>query len=101
MLRRVDTVELDPAHADEYVGMLRAEMVPLMEEAGARFEGTMRSAEGLGEPVWVTTTWGCDDYESWNVIRRNLVLDPRWYACAERLHSLRRSGSRRFYRSAP
>jgi hypothetical protein len=27
------------------------------------------------------------------------VLDPRWYACAERLRDLHRGGTRRFYRS--
>jgi hypothetical protein len=47
----------------------------------------------------VQTVFSCPGFEAWNVIRRNLVLDPRWYACAERLRALGRGGTRRFYRS--
>lgn len=100
MLHRVDTVELEAEVVDEYCRVVDDELAPLVEEAGATFEGCRRTTEGLGEPVWVQTVWSCPDFEAWNVIRRNLVLDPRWYACAERLHGMIRGGSRRFYHSA-
>jgi hypothetical protein len=100
VLRRVDTVELEAVVVDEYCRIVEDEMTPLVEEAGATLEGYWRTTEGLGEPVWVQTVWSCPDFESWNVIRRNLVLDPRWYACAERLHGMTRSGTRRFYLAA-
>ena len=41
--------------------------------------------------------WGCSDHEEWNKIRRNLVLDSRWYAYAHRAQALRDSGTRRFF----
>ena len=99
MLYRVDTVELDPANAEEYGHVVEGEMVPLMDEAGAVFEGCLRTARGLGGPVSVQTTWSCAGFEEWNVIRRNLVLDPRWYACAEHLNGLCLGGTRRFYQA--
>jgi hypothetical protein len=99
VLRRVDTVELDPGAVDEYCRLVEDELAPILGAAGARFEGCWQTTPGLGEPAWVQAVWSCSDFEAWNVIRRNLVLDPRWYACAERLHGLQRGGTRRFYQS--
>lgn len=99
MLRRVDTVEVEPDDADEYCRTIDEELAPLVETAGATFEGCWRSPAGTSPAVVVQTVFSCPGFEAWNVIRRNLVLDPRWYACAERLRALGRGGTRRFYRS--
>jgi hypothetical protein len=99
VLRRVDTVEVAPDAVDEYCRTIEEELAPVMGQAGATFERCDRTTHGLGEPVWVQSVWSCPDFAAWNVIRRNLVLDPRWYACAERLRDLHRGGTRRFYRS--
>jgi hypothetical protein len=99
VLRRVDIVELEATVVEEYRRIVEGEMASIMEDAGAAFEGCWQTVEGLGEPVWVHTVWSCPGFEAWNVIRRDLVLDPRWYACADRLHDLTRSGTRRFYQS--
>lgn len=99
MLRRVDTVEVDADVAGEYRRAIEEELAPLVEEAGATFEGCWSSLDQDASPVLVQTAFSCAGLDDWNVIRRNLVLDPRWYACAERLHGLTRGGTRRFYRS--
>lgn len=99
MLRRVDTVEVDRASADEYCRMVEEVLAPIVEEAGATFDGCWHTVETTPGPVLVQTVLSCSGFEAWNVIRRNLVLDPRWYACAEQLHGLGRGGTRRFYRS--
>jgi hypothetical protein len=96
----VDTVEVDSADATRYVDTVESEMAPLMEEAGATFEHCRSSSAELGEPVTVQTTWSFTGLPAWNAIRRDLVLDPRWYACAEVLAGLRRSGTRRFFPTA-
>jgi hypothetical protein len=99
VLRRVDTVEVDPEAAGEYCRLVEQELAPLVVEAGATFEGCWRGVDGTSATVSVQSVFSCSDLATWNVIRRNLVLDPRWYACAERLHPLGRGGTRRIYRS--
>lgn len=99
MLRRVDTVEVGPDDAGKYCRLIDEELAPIVEAAGATFEGWWRTPEGTAEPLLVQTVVSCQGFDAWNVIRRNLVLDPRWYACAEQLHALSRGGTRRFYRS--
>jgi len=101
MIYLVDTIEVDPADLVRYVGVLEGEMVPLMLRAGATFEHCRTTDPDLGQPVTVQIAWSFADLPAWNVIRRNLVLDPGWYACAEVLAALRRDGTRRFYRTAP
>jgi hypothetical protein len=104
MIYLVDTVEVDPADVVTYAAKVESEMAPVMERAGATFEHCRTTEADLGLPVTVQTTWSFADLPAWNVIRRNLVLDPEWYALAEVLADLRRSrpaGTRRFYRTAP
>jgi hypothetical protein len=50
--------------------------------------------------VDVQVVWSFDDHEQWNVVRKNLVLDPRWYEYAGRIAALRTGGTRRFYHPA-
>ncbi|HAM03266.1 MAG TPA: hypothetical protein DCQ30_13735 [Acidimicrobiaceae bacterium] len=97
MLYLVDTVEVEPAGADAYLAVVETEMAPVMVEAGGTLEHCRRTRGDIGQPVSVQTTWSFADVADWNVVRKNLVLDPRWYACAERLRAMRRSGTRRFY----
>jgi len=100
MLYMVDTVEVEPADADVYLAIVQTEMAPVMLEAGGTLEHARRTAKAIGQPVSVHITWSFADLPSWNTIRKNLVLDPRWYACAERLRSMRTGGTRRFYEEA-
>ena len=93
----VDTVEVEPADADEYVRTVHSIGVPMMRQAGARFVSCWATSPDLGEPVSVKTVWACRDHVEWNVIRRNLVLDPAWYAFAARIASMWIGGARRFY----
>ncbi len=100
MLSRVDTVEVDEDDVAEYLRILQVEMVPIMEAAGAGSGGILQGVKDLGTPVTVQCVWTCEGFVAWNQIRRNLVLDPDWYACAEKLNRIRGSGLRRFYGAA-
>ena len=97
MVYVVDTVDVDAGRADDYVRAVEALGVPVMTEAGARFVSCRATSKELGEPVRIEVTWACDDHEQWNDIRKNLVLDPRWYAYGDRVAELRSGGTRRFY----
>jgi hypothetical protein len=97
MLYMIDTIDVEPSGADAYISLVETELRPIMEEAGAVLEYCRRSDDGIGEPVSVQTSWLLSDLSNWNVVRKNLVLDPRWYACAERLRTIRMAGTRRFY----
>ena len=93
----VDTVEVAPACLDEYLRIVESDGIGVMTDAGARFVACWTTAKDLGEPVRVEVTWEADDHEHWNTVRKNLVLDPRWYAYGDRLAALRSRGTRRFF----
>jgi hypothetical protein len=76
--------------------VVREQGVPLMEGAGAT-STLCEAAPNLGDDVDVLTVWACRDYVEWNVIRRNLMFDPRYGPYAAALARLRRGGTRRFY----
>lgn len=99
MLYMVDVVDVEPDKADAYISVFQGDMVPVLERAGATFVHCMRTRGDIGQPVSVHTTWSFPDLAAWNVVRKNLVLDPEWYACAERLRTMRDGGTRRFYES--
>ncbi|MHB8681589.1 MAG: hypothetical protein ACYDA2_05795 [Acidimicrobiales bacterium] len=98
MLYLVDTVTVADADVARYVELVGDRVRPVMTEAGATFEYCRCTDGGLGEPVEVQVAWSCADNAAWNVIRRNLVLDPRWYEATAALEPLRQGGTRRFYR---
>lgn len=93
----VDTVDVEPAAADDYMETLQTEMAPILERAGATFEQCLCTRSDIGQPVSVMVRWSVPDVAAWNVVRKNLVLDAEWYACAERLRTMRLGGKRRFY----
>jgi len=97
MLYLVDTVDVETGDADTYLGVVESDVVPVMVEAGAAFEHCRRTSGAIGQPVSVQITWSFADLARWNTVRKNLVLDPRWYASAERLRTMRIGGTRRFY----
>ncbi len=80
--------------------LVRDVAVPMMEEAGASFVSCERAPE-LGDDVDVLAVWACADFVEWNVIRRNLMFDPRYHAYSAELAGLRRGGTRRFYTQGP
>lgn len=97
MVYVVDTVEVEPEDADEYVGLVAGKGVPVMTEAGARFVSCWATSPELGERVTVKTIWSCEDHVEWNVIRKNMVLDPRWYEFSSEISRLWKGGNRRFF----
>jgi predicted SnoaL-like aldol condensation-catalyzing enzyme len=93
----VDTVEVEPERVEEYVEVVRALGLAVMTDAGASFVSCATTSSEIGERVWVQVTWSFDDHEHWDVIRKNLVLDPRYHEYGARLSSLRVGGTRRFF----
>jgi hypothetical protein len=93
----VDTVEVEPRDVDDYLHVLRSVGMEVMTDAGASFVSCATTSSEVGEAVHIQMIWAFDDFERWNEIRRDLVLDPRWYEYAQRTASLRTGGTRRFY----
>lgn len=93
----VDTIELEPPGVALFLEVVEHLGLPVMTDAGASFVSCATTSAYLGENVDVQIVWAFDDHAHWNVIRRNLVLDPRWYEYARQMAALRRGGSRRFF----
>ncbi|HVC71585.1 MAG TPA: NIPSNAP family protein [Acidimicrobiales bacterium] len=93
----VDTVEVTPQLLALYLEAVKTVGLAVMTDAGARFVSCATTSIDVGENVDVQIIWFFDDHDQWNVIRRNLVLDPRWYEYAQRTAALRRGGTRRIY----
>ncbi len=93
----VDTIEVEPQNLARYLEAVEHLGVPVMTDAGASFVSCATTSAEIGESVDVQTVWAFVDHTQWNVIRKNLVLDPRWYEYAHRVAGLRRGGTRRFY----
>jgi hypothetical protein len=96
----VDTALMEPENAQEYLRIIETEAVPVMTGAGAGFVSCWSTSSELGEEVSVKTIWSFADHAEWNVIRKNMVLDPRWYAYSEKIKPLRTGGTRRFFYAA-
>lgn len=97
----VDTVQVEPADVETYLQVVETCGIAIMEEAGARFVSCWTTARDIGELVEVLTAWTFENHEHWNEIRRNLVLDPRWFDYSTRLSELWKGGTRRFYYATP
>jgi hypothetical protein len=93
----VDTVRVDPGTTERYLDVIHGSGAPVMEEAGAPLVACWRTAEDLGEQVSVQTIWSFGDHAAWNEIRKNLVLDRRWYRYSSEISELRTGGERRFF----
>jgi hypothetical protein len=93
----VDTIAVAPGSVASYLAVVEHLGVPVMTEAGASFVSCATTAADLGEDVDIQIVWGFEDHVRWNVIRKNLVLDPRWYEYSGQVAALRKSGTRRFF----
>jgi hypothetical protein len=93
----VDTIVVEPARLDSYLDAVEHLGIPVMTDAGATFVSCATTASDLGENVDVQIVWSFTDHAQWNVIRRNMVLDQRWYEYAGRTSELRTGGTRRFF----
>jgi hypothetical protein len=93
----VDTIAVPEDSVAAYLAVVEDLGVPVMTEAGASLVSCATTAVGLGEGVDIQIVWSFDDHDRWNVIRKNLVLDPRWYRYADQVAALRTGGTRRFY----
>jgi NIPSNAP len=93
----VDTVQVEPEHAEAYLRLVENEVVPVMTDAGAGFVSCWSTSTELGEAVSIKTIWSFVDHVEWNVIRKNMVLDPRWYQFSAKMGELRTGGTRRFF----
>lgn len=100
MLFLVDTVTVETDRLERYLDMVRTRAVPIMTGAGATFSYLRSSNPSLGEPTEVQVAWSVADNAAWNEVRKNLVLDPRWYELALELAQTRVGGTRRFLRPA-
>jgi hypothetical protein len=97
----VDTIEVEPHVVTDYLEVVEDLGVPVMTDAGARFVSCATTAADIGEVVDIQIVWAFDDHAHWNVIRKNMVLDPRWYEYAGKVAALRNGGTRRVYYRAP
>jgi NIPSNAP len=93
----IDTIEVEPRSLAHYLDVVHQLGVPVMTDAGATFVSCATTAADFGENVDIQIVWAFSDHAQWNVIRRNMVLDPRWYEYAGRVATLRKAGTRRFY----
>ncbi len=93
----VDTIEVEPRNLPSYLEAVEHLGVPVMTDAGASLVSCATTSADFAENVDVLTVWAFDDHAQWNVIRKNLVLDPRWYEYARVVAGLRTGGTRRFY----
>lgn len=93
----VDTIEVEPHLVAPYLDAVEQLGVPLMTDAGAFFVSCATTSADIGEIVDVQIVWAFDDHAQWNVIRKNMVLDPRWYEYSDRVAALRSGGTRRVY----
>jgi hypothetical protein len=93
----VDTIEVPEGSVEPYLAVVEYLGVPVMTDAGAAFVSCATTPAGLGESVDIQIVWAFDDHDQWNVIRKNMVLDPRWYQYADQVAALRTGGTRRFY----
>ena len=96
----VDTVHVAEQDAEAYLSAVQEVAVPVMTAAGAVMESCRSTPSGLGIDVDIEVVWRCRDLAHWNLIRRNLVLDPGWYRWARRAGRLRRGGTRRIMGNA-
>ena len=94
----VDLVQVAPVDVPAYLEALAEMAVPVMTAAGAALESCRTSSSDLGLDVDIEVVWRVPDFDEWNRVRRDLVLDPRWHEWGERASSLRRGGIRRFMR---
>jgi hypothetical protein len=93
----IDTIAVDSRSLAPYLEAVEHLGVPVMTDAGAAFVSCATTSPAIGEPVDIQIVWAFDDHDQWNLIRKNMVLDPRWYLYADRVASLRITGTRRFY----
>jgi len=99
-VRLVDVHRVAPTDVEALVAVVREQVVPTMQDAGADFVAC-RVAPDLGDDAEVLTEWSCADFVAWNDIRRRLMFDPRYHAYGAALAALRRGGTRRFYADGP
>jgi hypothetical protein len=99
-VRLIDQHQVAPGDVEQFVAVVREQVRPTMEDAGAEFVACDVGPD-LGDDVDVLTAWACADFAAWNEIRRNLMFDPRYHAGGATLASLRRGGTRRFVSDVP
>ena len=93
----VDTLSVDPVNRIKLLKLLREEGIPVMQNAGLELVGCYSTSPDLGEEVLIQVTWKVDDHAAFNQLRVKFVLDPDWWAYAEKLAGLRTGGTRRFF----
>jgi hypothetical protein len=96
----VDVVQVTDADAETYRRELGERGIAVMTAAGAAFESCRSTLPGLGPVVDIEVVWRLRDLAHWNRVRRNLVLDPAWYAWSRQTTRLRQGGTRRFMEDA-
>src|SRR3954447_15113114 len=98
-VRVVDVHHVEPVDVDALLVILREQVLPTMQAAGATFVACDVAPE-VDDDGEVRTEWACADFVAWNEIRRRLMFDARYHAYGPALAALRRGGTRRFYTDA-
>jgi hypothetical protein len=93
----VDTLATLPEGVASLRGLTTSLASEMMRDAGARLMSSVEVDHAVTPTLEIT--WSCESYAAWNVIRRNLVLDPRFYRYERRLRPLLVGGTRRFHPS--
>ena len=96
-VRVVDRAIVPPDRLEQMLALIADEMVPVMEDAGARFGSCQTTSPEIGEPVIIETTWLVESHAAWNLIRKACFFDPRWQAMWTRARALRLDSDRRFF----
>lgn len=97
----VDTLAVDPADQMAMLKLLKEEGIPVMQDAGLELVGCWSTSPDLGEEVLIQVTWKCADHAAFNLIRKEFVCDPRWWAYSAKASPLWKGGTRRFFYPAP
>lgn len=92
----VDTSIVPRQDHARLLALVREEIVPVMTEAGAELLSLLASSPDIGEDVQIQVTWKVADHSAWNVVRKNIFLNPRWHDASAAAAKLRTGGQRRF-----
>jgi hypothetical protein len=100
-IHMVDTLQVSPADEHALLLLLRSDGIPVMRDAGLELVSLLCTASDMDEDVLIQVTWRAEDHKSFNVIRKNIVTDPRWADYSAKASALWTGGTRRFFYPPP
>ena len=97
----VDTLAVTPDKQMALLKLIKEEGIPVMQSAGLELVGCYSTSPDLDEEVLIQVTWKCADHSTFNLMRKEFVTDPNWWAYSEKASKLWHRGTRRFFYPAP